>query len=270
MTHRSTLRVASCMAPNADAMCRDLAQWLGARLAIDVEFIHQVSWQERECRLTAGLLDLCWICSPPMLRMVDAGVAVEPCVAPVMAAARYGRRPVYFSDVVVRADSAHRSFADLRGQSWAYNERGSHSGWGVVCYHLATLGSDMRYFGRVVEAGSHQAALRMIASGAVTAAAIDSTVLEAESAQHPQVRDMFRVVATLGPSPAPPWVMSSRLPHAMKLAIRDALAAMRHDAQGRDILGSWGIEALAPVDLRDYEATRHMMRLGDAYVPDAW
>ncbi|HSW19130.1 MAG TPA: hypothetical protein VLJ86_18065, partial [Ramlibacter sp.] len=83
MTHRPTLRVASCMAPNADAMCRDLAQWLGARLAIDVEFIHQVSWQERECRLTAGLLDLCWICSPPMLRMVDAGVAVEPCVAPV-------------------------------------------------------------------------------------------------------------------------------------------------------------------------------------------
>jgi phosphonate transport system substrate-binding protein len=257
-----TLRLASCMAPNADAMCHELAQWLSARLGAAIEFVDQVPWQERERLLAAGQLDLCWICSPPMLRMVDAGLPLEPCVAPVMAAARYGHKPVYFSDVVVRADSAHRSFADLRGQSWAYNELGSHSGYGIVCHHLASLGTDFGYFSHVVEAGSHQAALRLVASDEISAAAIDSTVLEAESLQFPALRDRVRVITTLGPSPAPAWVLSSRLPAVTKAAIRSALAAMGEDMQGRSILESWGIAALQPVGLQDYEATRRMMRSG--------
>ncbi len=58
--------------------------------------------------------------------------------------------------------------------------------------------------------------------------------------------------------------MSSRLPQPLKQAIREALADMGGDAQGRKILGSWGIEALRPVGLRDYEATRGMMRAAAA------
>src|SRR4051812_46664823 len=106
------LRVASCMAPNADAMCRGLANWLAAQLDIAVELVDDVPWQERARRLDAGLIDLCWICGLPYVEKADSGAAIELCVAPVMRAPRYGGRPIYYSDVVVRRDSGFLTFAD--------------------------------------------------------------------------------------------------------------------------------------------------------------
>jgi ABC-type phosphate/phosphonate transport system substrate-binding protein len=53
---------------------------------------------------------------------------VELLAAPVMAGTRYAGRPVYFSDIVVHRDSAARSFADLRGARWAYNEHRESAG----------------------------------------------------------------------------------------------------------------------------------------------
>ena len=41
-------------------------------------------------------------------------------VAPVFEEARTAGKPVYFCDVVVRGDTRIRSFAELRGRSWAY------------------------------------------------------------------------------------------------------------------------------------------------------
>ena len=49
---------------------------------------------------------------------------------------------------VVRADSHVRAFADLRDESWAYNEPGSHSGFNLVRYHLASNVLPWRFFGR--------------------------------------------------------------------------------------------------------------------------
>jgi len=87
---------------------------------------------------------------------------------------RYGGRPIYFSDVIVHRDSAFRSFADLRGRSWAYNEPLSHSGYGITRYHLLRMGETGGYFGEVIEAGFHEESIRMVARGEVHASAIDS------------------------------------------------------------------------------------------------
>jgi phosphonate transport system substrate-binding protein len=252
------------MAPSADGMCRELAQWLSARLEMPVELVDGVPWQERERRLDSGLVDLCWICGLPYVEKADSGMPLELCVAPVMRAARYGDRPVYFSDVVVRSDSAVRTFDDLEGTTWAYNEPRSHSGFGVVCFHLARRGATLGYFSRLVEAGTHQAALRLVASGAADGAAIDSTVLEAELRQHPSLRKAFRVVDTLGPSPAPPWLMGARLPAELKRRIRLALSCMSADAKGASILASWGIAELRPVAASDYDLMRTMIDVGRA------
>ena len=69
---------------------------------------------------------------------------------------RYGGRPIYFSDVIVHRDSPFRSFLDLRGHSWAYNEPLSHSGYGITRYHLLELGETGGFFSEVVEAGFHE------------------------------------------------------------------------------------------------------------------
>ena len=98
---------------------------------------------------------------------------------------RYQGRPIYYSDVIVRAECAARQFLDLRGCRWAYNERDSHSGYNITRYTLVRLGETRGFFGRVVEAGYHQTAIRMVVDGQVDAAAIDSQVLAVELRDHP-------------------------------------------------------------------------------------
>jgi phosphonate transport system substrate-binding protein len=97
------LRIASCMAPNADRMCRAIVDMLGRELAMPVHWIDEVPWYEREGMLDAGEIDLCWICGLPYVDKANRGAAIAACVAPVMRHPRYGGAAVYFSDVVVRA-----------------------------------------------------------------------------------------------------------------------------------------------------------------------
>ena len=217
--------------------------------------------------LDAGEIDLCWICGLPYVEKADRGEGIELCVAPVMKADRYERSPVYYSDVMVRSDSAYARFADLQGADWGYNEPRSHSGFNLVCYHLSLLGYTLGYFGRLVEAGSHQAALRLIVSGEVAAAAIDSTVLEAELAQSPGLAAEIRRVAILGPSPAPPWVISTKLPALLRDRIRRCLAGMSSDAAGRRILESWQISELRGVDDAAYDPIRVMASSAQSALP---
>jgi phosphonate transport system substrate-binding protein len=249
------------MAPNADRMCSDLARYLARALDLSVEWIDGVAWDERERLFDAGEIDLCWICGLPYADKADAGQGIEPCVAPVMLGARYGGMPVYFSDVLVQADSCYRSFGDLLGATWAYNEPRSHSGHNVVRYHLAGLGSSLSFFGRLVEAGSHQAALTLIRKGDVAAAAIDSTVFEAEVRWDPSYAHALRAIETLGPSPAPPWVLSAALPRATRVRIRGCLAHMHRTPEGAAILASWGIRELRVIGDGAYDPIRRMAAL---------
>lgn len=261
MTTRSPsnrLRVTSCMADNAEATCRAITGWLGAQLGITTEFIDCIPWQERERRLDAGDIQLCWICGLPYARKADAGATIEACVAPVMAAARYAGAPVYYSDIMVRHDSPHRSFADLRGAAWAYNEPDSHSGYNVVRHHLAQLGETRGYFGSAVESGAHQTSLRLIAEGRIDASAIDSTVLEAELRREPALRNTLRSIGTLGPSPMPPWVMHRSLAPQLRASIRSAMLTMHDHAEGRHILAQWGISHFVTVSDADYDSIRRM------------
>jgi phosphonate transport system substrate-binding protein len=207
----TTLRLASCMAENTEALCRAVAQYLGERLKIATEYVTGIPWQEREARFDRGEIQVLWLCGLPYVNKADlAGNGMELLAVPVPLGARYQGRAVYFSDVVVRRQSRFERFADLRGAAWAYNEPRSHSGFNVVRAHLSELGEGRGFFTSAVEAGAHARALELVLAGAVDGAAIDSLVLEGFAARWPEVMAKLRVIETLGPSPIPPWVVSSR------------------------------------------------------------
>lgn len=256
-----TIRFTSLMAENADLVVDAVVRYVGDQLGAPTSFVADVPWQERERLLDGGQIQAAWICGLPYVRKVDVGnPPIELLAAPVMAAPRYGDRPVYFSDVVVRRDSPFRTFADLRGASWAYNEPGSQSGYNVVRYHLATLGETEGYFGQIVEAGAHQRSLQLILDGEIDASAIDSTVLEMEFERKPAMRSAVRVVETLGPSPIPPWVVLRRLPRELRRALRGVLLGMHQDPRGRGILTTGQLARFERVVDSDYEPIRRMAR----------
>jgi phosphonate transport system substrate-binding protein len=260
-----SLKFTSLMAQNSEFIADAAVRYVGDRLDAPVEFVNGIPWQERQELLDAGEIHVAWICGLPYVwRADEPEPRVELLAAPVMRGPRYENRPIYFSDVVVRRDSEFQSFADLRGSFWAYNEPGSHSGYNVVRYHLATLGETSAYFGRVIESGAHQMSLKLIRDGQIDASAIDSTVLEMEFERNPAIRSQLRIIDTLGPSPIPPWVVLRSLPQERRESLREALVGMHEDLRGREILARGPVAQFARVVDSDYDAIREMFRRAES------
>ena len=256
------LRVTSLQAPNADPGVAAVAGYLAGALGRPVAVVDQIDWLAREQRLDEGQIEMGWICGWPYVRkMRRSPPNLELLAAPVPAGERYGGRPVYFSDVVVRRESPYQTFADLRGASWGYNEPGSQSGYNITRYHLARLGLTWSFFGRVAATGAHEASLRELLAGRLAASAIDSTVLETELAAQPGLRDQIRIIEVLGPSPSPPWVAQTRLPAALRAQARAALLNMHSNPAGQAALAQARLARFAAVSDSDYDPIREMERV---------
>jgi phosphonate transport system substrate-binding protein len=250
------LRFATFLAPNMLPVYRFLATRIGDRLGRPIELTVGTSFDQFE-RAEA---DLGVICGLPYVWLADRRPRpVEPLAAPVLIGDRYGGRPVYYSDVIVRRESPITCLEELRGCSWAYNEPASHSGHTVTLYSLVRLGARPGFFGRVVEAGFHQQAIRLVHTGAVDAAAIDSQVLAIELRDHPQLADRLRVVDTFGPSTIQPVVAASRLPDWLKDQAQELLVELGDDPTARPVLDYGVIDHFAPVDDAAYDDIRAML-----------
>jgi phosphonate transport system substrate-binding protein len=215
------LILASYLAENTRPTYERIATWLTARLGEPTSLLGGVAWDERLAMLDNGRVQVALICGWSYIQRHDRPERpVSLLCAPVMAPPRYEDRPIYFTDVVVRHGSSLRAFADLRGQSYAYNDRGSHSGYNVPRDALLRLGETRGYFGRVVASGSHQASLRMVEAGEVDASGIDSTMLDIERHRRPELSTTLRTVAVLGPSPIPPVIVTRALREPERAAPR--------------------------------------------------
>jgi phosphonate transport system substrate-binding protein len=250
------LRFATFLAPNMLPVYRLLAGRIGDRLGRPVELLVGTSFAQFE----RGEADLGVICGLPYVWLAARRPPpVEPLAAPVLTGDRYGGRPVYYSDVIVGRDSPIGSLEELRGCSWAYNEPASHSGHTVTLYSLVRMGAQPGFFARVVEAGLHQRAIRMVHTGAVDAAAIDSQVLGIELRDHPRLAEGVRVIGAFGPSTIQPVVAASRLPDRLKDEVRELLVTLDDDPPARSALAHGFIDRFAVVDDGAYDDIRAML-----------
>ncbi|HTU21403.1 MAG TPA: PhnD/SsuA/transferrin family substrate-binding protein [Gemmataceae bacterium] len=248
-----TLRFATFLAPNMLPVYRLIARHVQARLDIPTELVVGSSYE----RLSEQA-EVSFLCGLAYIELRRLGEPIEPLAAPLLRGGRYGGRPVYFSDVIVRRDSPFRSFADLRGCSWAYNEPYSHSGPGITCYRLVELRETQDYFGRVIEAGWHQRSIRLVQRGEVDASAVDSHVLALARRDHPELDRDLRVIDSLGPSTIQPVVVVSWLEESLKADLRSVLLEMTADRAARAALADRLVERFVAIADEDYDDLRRM------------
>ena len=132
-------------------------------------------------------------------------------------------KPVYFCDVIVRRSSSARSFWDLKGGIWAYNDPCSLSGHGGLAARLGSQEAIGTFFRRMIRSGSHPASVRLVADGGADVASIDSNVLRILLEQTPTLQEKVRVLESWGPYPIQPVVVRTELDPALKVALRESL-----------------------------------------------
>lgn len=256
-----TLRFASYLAPNMVEVYRFIAEDVGQQLGLATELSVGATFDQ----FARGQVDVGFICGLPYAQLTrEPRPPVELLAAPVLQGARYGGRPIYFSDVIVRRDSPCQSFADLRGRVWAYNDPESHSGYNLTRAHLVSLGETRGFFGQVVAAGWHQRAIDLVVAGQVDASAIDSQVLAIELRDQPELGARLRVIATLGPSTIQPVVAARRLPEGPKADLRAVLLALGEEPRARERLAQGFVERFAAVTDSSYDDIRGMLAAAEA------
>jgi len=251
MPHRP-LRFATFLAPNMLDLHAFVVRRVGEALGVPAELSVAADYA------LAEQFDAAFLCGLAYVELVDGGCPLEAVAAPVLCGERYGGRPVYYSDVVVRRDSPLRRFADLRGRSWSYNEPHSQSGYGITRYCLVRLGETRGFFGRVVEAGWHERSIRLVCSGEVDATAIDSHVLAVALRDRPDLAGHLRVIDSLGPSTIQPVAVSRRLPGGLRADIQTALLGLAEDPEARARLARGFVDRFVAVNDASYDDLRQM------------
>lgn len=258
------IRSTSCQAASSKPLMRTVLDYLRQRLGLALTYVDELSWEACYQELGRGGIHLAWICGAPYVRYRElAASPVQLLAAPVWRAPRYGDRPVYFSDVIVRAAHPAQSFADLARARWAYNEPGSLSGYEIVRYYLAQQNLSHGFFGQAIQSGAHVRSIAMVLAGEVDASAIDSTVLEEEVRVRPELETELRVIDVIGPNPMPPWVAASTMPPALCADLRAALVEMHTTVVGAAMLAATPIARFAAVDDADYDPVRTALRLAE-------
>lgn len=257
----SPLRFATFLAPSMFPIYQFIAAYVGEKLNCPTELTVGDSFDQ----FAAGQLEAGFICGLPYIQLARQNPApVELLVAPVLQGERFQRRPIYFSDVIVHQDSPFQTFTDLRGCTWAYNEPGSHSGYNVTRYRLLQIGETRGFFGRVIEAGSHQNCIRQVAAGEADAAAIDCQVLAIALRDQPDLATKLRIIDALGPSPGLPVVAARHTADRVKTDLQTVLLGMGTDPAARSWLARGFIERFVPVSDADYDVTREMVGAAEA------
>jgi phosphonate transport system substrate-binding protein len=258
---RNALRFATFLAPNLFPLYEFIAHHAGRRLGLPTELAVGSCYAQ----LTTKAVDVAFVCGLAYVELARGGEApVEPLAAPILRGQRFGGRAIYFSDVIVHRASRLQSFTDLRGCSWAYNETHSQSGYGITRYHLVCRGETNGYFGRIVEAGWHEQALRLVACSAVDAAAIDCHVLAVALRARPELAAQVRVIDTLGPSTIQPVVAARRLPQRLRTDLRAFLLNLANDPVARPHLDRALVQGFEAVNDSSYNDIRAMLAAVEA------
>ena len=179
--------------------------------------------------------------------------------AAVPSPARYGGRPVYFTDFAVRADSGFARLEDSFGGAFGWTTERSHSGWSAPRRHLLRRygAPPERLYRKVVgPLVTPRAVIEAVADGRIDAGPVDSWFLDILTRSDPAAAGRIRVVETTPCSPIPPLVADRGIEDAALARMRTAFLGAAHDQAIAVALRSLRVdrfavpEAAAYLDLR--------------------
>lgn len=166
----------------------------------------------------------------------------------------------HLSYIVARRDDSGDALIDYLGRRAAINSPRSNTGYNLFRATIAGLAGDGRFFGEVIETGSHRASVGAIVAGAADIAAIDAVTFAAIRRYEPGTVAGLRVLAVTPSSPAPPFVTARTTDRTTVEALRAALAEIIQAPALADAREALFLRNIWPGSIHRFVALRRLER----------
>jgi len=211
--------------PSLTAAWRRLLDGVAARASVPLEVLNLADPYPLETLWAREDLGCVFMCGYPWAMRADRPHLLA---APVPSPPRYGGRPVYYTDFVVRADGPHRTLEDTFGGTIAYSIEHSHSGYNAARFHLLDYRRPDRpaLYAKVLGPLQRQLpVIDAVLDGRADVGPVDGYGLDLLRRHGAERAQRVRVVATTLPAPSAPLVASPMLDAASRARLTEALLA---------------------------------------------
>jgi phosphonate transport system substrate-binding protein len=247
--------VAAVISPKGTAESyQSLLAYLGAQLNRPVELVQRRTYAEINDLVESGYVDMAFVCTSAYVAGHDK-FGME-----LLAAPQVNGETVYYSLLIVPANSPAQSIADLRGKTFAFTDPMSNTGRTYPTYLVRQTGNTPdSFFGRVFFTYNHDDAIRAVAGGLADGAAVDSLVYDYALRGDPSLGQKTHIIQRSPPFGIPPVVVSPNIRPQLKAELQGLLLGMADTPAGQQALQAIGVDRFTLIDDAAYASARQLL-----------
>lgn len=217
-----------------------LQSYLEQATGLPVELVSRRTYQEITALLVSRQLDAAWICGYPF-------VAYRADLA-LLAVPLWRGQPLYRSYLICDEQRPVSTLAGVAGDSHAFSDPDSNSGYLVTTAELARQGQRPdSYFRLTIVTYGHRNVVRAVAAGLVQSGSVDGYIYDTLCLVEPELTRGTRIVRASPFFGFPPIAcprVERDAPRTLRL--RRALVGMTKTAQGRAMLAMLHLDGFTP------------------------
>ena len=245
------------------AAWRTLLEWVIDRAEVAAEAIDYSAPDPIASLWARPDLGCAFMCGYPYALAAPKPVLLA---APVPSPGAYGGKPVYWSDIVVRADAPWVELSDVFGHRLAYTIEDSQSGYQAARELLAPYARARggRLFAATVgPLSTPRRVAEAIIAGEADVGPLDSYAHDLIRAHEPELAAQLATIATTTPTPIPPLVAAPGIAIADIDHLRAALLASAEADELRPVRSALLLDRFVLVDSEDYAVLLERARAAD-------
>jgi ABC-type phosphate/phosphonate transport system substrate-binding protein len=250
--------------PTLTAAWRRLLEWVSERADVPLAVLNLADPYPLEELWARDDLGCVFMCGYPWAMRADRPHLLA---APVPSPPRYGGRPIYYTDFIVRADGPHRTLEDTFGGCIAYSIEHSHSGYNAARFHLLEYRRPDRptLYAKVLGPLQRQLpVIDAVLDGRADVAPVDGYGLDLLRRHGAERAQRVRVVATTVAAPSAPLVASPTVDEGSRRRLTQALLAAHTAPEVAPTLDELLITRFVSVEPRGFDVFLERQRAAEA------
>lgn len=207
-----------------------LRDFLSRHTGMSVVLVQRRTYEEITSLLLSSQLTAAWICGYPYVAYHDQ---LELVATPL-----WQGQPLYRSYLIGAAGRSASTINELEGDTHAFSDPNSNSGYLVTQAALARLRRrPVEFFRRTFFTYGHRNVVRAVASGLAQSGSVDGYVWEVISELEPELSKQTRILAQSELLGFPPIACAAKAKLSPEIhALKRALLGMANDREGARVL----------------------------------